>query len=246
MFMKNYPRQLIEQGLRDFHIRTDIWFAVLSVAAAAFAGPGQKTVNDITVNELALYTLIAVVAFASMRLFILAPYKLWKEAQEQICSLKSIIDSPQKKQRDMALLAQENDRAEAIRKLAPLTAYPASGMAWYDAEKSLQEIHPIANQFMGERDFWMHWDLLKSLLRKGTTIRSLAENGDFHEKWHNNLNGVCSSAANHHLTCMIAILSGVGSSQVDFGLIKQFENEELRIVSDALASGYELQWPPNI
>lgn len=245
--MNNYTVRLVKQALQDFHVRTDIWFAAVSVVAGAFAGPGQSNVANLTGNDIAIFVLVTVVAFTALRLFVFAPYALWNEAQADNIRLQAIIDSSTFKQREKALEAQEGDRAELLRELSGLVDWiGGAARVAFHGDETRRRLEKYALRFMGDSDFWMHWDLLSTILVQQGHYTKLVEIGAFHQRWHNELLSLNTKTAEHHIRCLIAILSGIGPARIDHEKLDEFQKSRQEIYDNAKSDGVILQEHLNI
>lgn len=113
-----YATKVVSHSVRDFHIRTDIWYAAVSVAISGFSGTADAPVGELTPNEIAWYVLIAVAAFAGLRMLVLSPYRIWRDSQINIKSLETQLDSPRQK----IIAGMSNHRISCYREMSESVA----------------------------------------------------------------------------------------------------------------------------
>lgn len=152
-----YLRQVMGRSFRDFHVRTDIWYAAFSVAISGFTGEGQTPVAELTPNQIAWYVLVAVTLFALLRLTVLSPYRIWRDDQSLISGLKSEINSPG----HFVSVRMAEHKVSSFKRISELVAeislasrmVEAKNLAVSDAAKALRECLPLMEQFRYDSDF---------------------------------------------------------------------------------------------
>lgn len=115
--MKNYLRRVLQFAFRGFAIRTDVWYALVSIAVSALTGAGDKPVSEITTHDIAWYFLTALGVYLTLRL-VAAPYYLWKEDQAEINRLREEADWPNRYETESSLKYRLELRNELSEKLA--------------------------------------------------------------------------------------------------------------------------------
>jgi hypothetical protein len=123
--MKNYLLRVLRFAFRGFAIRTDVWYAIISLAVSALTGGTDKPVSEITTHDVAWYFLIAVAVYMGLRL-LAAPYYLWKEDQSEISRLRAETNWPDRYEDEATLryrVALRTELSDQLAKLVSIAEY---------------------------------------------------------------------------------------------------------------------------
>lgn len=111
--MKTYIYRVWKFAFREFGVRTDLWYALISILVSGLTGGSRKPIHEITAHDAAVYFGIAIGVYILLRMLV-APYFLWKEDQNEIAILKATLDLPDRIERE----AMQNHSIELRKELS--------------------------------------------------------------------------------------------------------------------------------
>jgi hypothetical protein len=146
MLLTAYLARVFHFAFRNFAIRSDLTYGLVSLVAAILVGPEDKLVAELTTHDLGIYAAYTLGIYLLLRLLIVGPYYVWKEEKERADGLHAIVESPARIEREafVTLRAQKKLELVAAVRKAHICALGEDDEITRGAIRDLAEIEPQA------------------------------------------------------------------------------------------------------
>ncbi len=94
--MQVYCQKVLGFVFRDFAVRTDLTFGLVSLVATLLVGPDAKPVDQLTTYDLGEYAAYTIGIYLLLRLLVFGPYQVWKGQVEETDKYQKIANNPQR------------------------------------------------------------------------------------------------------------------------------------------------------
>jgi hypothetical protein len=94
--MRDYAWKVINYAFRGFAVRADLLYALASVGVAGATGSRDKPLGTLTPWEISWYVIVFMASYLAIRLFLVAPYRLWQDQRSEIAALILELGRPER------------------------------------------------------------------------------------------------------------------------------------------------------